>query len=70
MLLLIIGGELNQLTAASLVIFDVNGKKVMHLGTISINKVEIQQKKLSKGSYFYQVRENSQLISQGKFVIQ
>ncbi len=62
--------EISQLNSSNLSIFDINGKKVMDLGSITSNIVQIQDKNLSKGSYFYQVKGNNQLITQGKFTVQ
>lgn len=67
---LLIDADLSKLESVMLTIFDVNGKKVMDLGKISSNRVEIQQQNLSKGSYFYQITEKNELISQGKFIVQ
>lgn len=67
---LVIDAELSQIYSTNLSIFDINGKKVMDLGRITGNKVQIQEKNLSKGSYFYQVTGNNQLITQGKFTVQ
>ncbi len=62
--------EISQLNSSNLSIFDINGKKLMDLGSITSNIVQIQDKNLSKGSYFYQVKGNNQLITQGKFTVQ
>lgn len=67
---LVIDTEMSQLTSANLSIFDVNGKKVMDFDKITGNCVQIQKQNLAKGSYFYQVKQDNQLISQGKFAIQ
>lgn len=65
-----IEADMSQLENATVQIFDVNGKKAMDMGTISSNKILIQQQNLSKGSYFYRVNNGKHLLSQGKFVVQ
>lgn len=67
---LLIDADMSKLEAASLRIYDLSGKMVMDFGRITSNKVQIEQQNLSKGSYFYQITGNNELISQGKFIVQ
>ena len=67
---LVIDTEMSHLTSANLSIFDVNGKKVLNFDKITSNRIQIQKQSLANGSYFYKVKQDNQLISQGKFTVQ
>lgn len=65
-----IEGEFSKYGDVSADVFDVTGKKVLNYDKISSNTLTLNKNRLSKGTYTYQVRNNKNLISRGKFIIQ
>ena len=51
-------------------IFNALGESVLKIDAVSNNQITIEKNVLSKGMFFFQLRNSRQMISQAKFIIQ
>lgn len=62
---------LNILSTSSnlqIVLFDITGRKIREISGISNNKLTIQRNDIQKGSYFYKLISNENVIEKGTFI--
>jgi hypothetical protein len=53
----------------TLTLYDIQGREVETITDIKTDKVEIERKKLLNGLYFFQLRNDKQIIADGKLII-
>lgn len=51
-----------------IVLFDITGRKIREISGISSNKLTIQRDDIQKGSYFYKLISNENVIEKGTFI--
>ena len=59
----------NIIQTWTLNIYDATGKKVISQNIKNSNKTTIKRDNLSKGVYFYQANDNTQVLGCGNFII-
>jgi hypothetical protein len=59
----------NPLLDASLHIYNINGKELRRIESITKQEIKIKQGNLSVGLYFFKLIDNSRVVKSGKFII-
>ncbi|MFH0866437.1 MAG: T9SS type A sorting domain-containing protein [Bacteroidota bacterium] len=64
--------EINNISHAvfSILIYDISGKLIQEKMNISDEKITIEKGNMNKGLYFFQVRNEREILSSGKFIIE
>jgi N-acetylneuraminic acid mutarotase len=60
----------HKINDATLIVFDVHGRKVKELKNISSNEIILDREGLRNGIYFFELLENNATLSTGKFIAQ
>jgi hypothetical protein len=60
--------NLSDFSNASICVFNLQGQMVM-TQTLFLNRQSIDVKALQKGTYFYQIRKDAQLVGKGRFMV-
>ena len=55
---------------AELKIYDLLGKEVKSISGINSDKIKVERKNISSGTYFYCLRNFNKIIAHGKIMIQ
>jgi hypothetical protein len=66
---LFIDGDITLIKGATVSIYDAVCKKVMVIDVFDNNKINISQKNLPTGKYYYNLNQKNKVLSKGSFII-